>query len=134
MSITALAKIQAERDSLVAQLAASDQKAAKARRDRAGEIAALFEKSDLILKTNSEVMALIHFGETQPKSWWEEIAKTGSGSFRRNAGKRSARAAAAEPPAASNTQPTTGAVNGDAGQAGPSDLSADAPRSAAGTH
>ena len=134
MSLTTLAKLNAEREALLAQLAAAEQKAADARRARAGEIAALFQKSDLILKSNSDMSALIRFAETQPKAWWEEIAKTGSGSFRRNGGKPAARGAAAQPPAAANPEPTPGPTDGDVGQTRADGGAADAPGGAASAY
>jgi hypothetical protein len=134
MSLTTLAKIKAEQDALRAQLAAADQKAADARRARASEIAGLFEKSDLILMSNAQIISLIRFGENQPKTWWEEIAKTGSGSFRRNGGKHAARGAAAQPPAATNPEPTPGPTDGDVGQTRTDGAAADAPGGAASAH
>lgn len=134
MSISALKKAHDEREALLAQLAAADQKATEARRARAGEVATLVEKSDLILRSNSEIMGLIRFAEAQPPSFWQEIGKSGSGSFRRSGGKRPTGDAAAKPSAAPNLEPTPGADHGDAGEARPDGTTALAPGDAESTH
>lgn len=134
MSISALKKAHDEREALLAQLAAADQKATEARRARAGEVATLVEKSDLILKSNSEIMGLIRFAETQPASFWQEVTKTGSGSFRRSGGKRPAGDATAKPSAAPNPEPAAGADHSDAGEARTDGSAAHAPGGAESTH
>jgi hypothetical protein len=134
MSITALKKLQEDQSALLAKQAALDEEIRQAKRARAGEIGSQFEKTDLVLRSNLEIQGLIRFAEMQPASWWEEIAKTGSGSFRRNGGKPAARGAAAQPPAAANPEPAVGPVNGDAGETGTDGAAADAPGGAASAH
>lgn len=134
MSITALKKLQDDQAALLAKQAAIDEEIRQAKRARAGEIGGLFEKTDLVLRSNLEIQGLIRFAETQPKAWWEEIAKTGSGSFRRNGGKPAARGAAAQPPAAANPEPTPGPSDGDAGQTRADGGATDAPGGAASAY